>query len=499
MNRPPSSPLATPRRRAGVLALSCGAFLASLFNVLPRSGDADVIRLRTGAAIKGDPLQQQSDEKHLVIEDFVTGAVRRLQWEVVDPADRNRLFDEFGWSSNTVRVVPGHRVRQRLADGTIEDVLGLVKESGPGGTLIVVNGKEIRIPAAQVDEIIEEEMDPRDIWTAGQLYERARAELAAEGVDLGSLGSREHFRLAETAAWAGALEPAREHYAAAAADEGYLQAPIARQRLGELEALLRDRASINELMDIRTSLSFRAFGRARARLATFETSNPDVSDAVKRRFQDVKRMFDESRTKWLRDTVRTSFTPELKDAIRLKLREKDLEFGDVTAWMRNELPEGAFEAVRKKCLKQDPDVTIEDVRQAWTDRRKLNYWSASFGSGTFIQFKPVVTAPKNQPRGNQGRGNQSGAGPQVRIEIPKPPTRDSWWAKAEKGDLADFILAKFAMESGLFEVNENHVRTACLTCTGEGLIRKTNTNGTPLAYLCPRCGGARFDVRIKFR
>lgn len=491
----------TPRKRTRLLA---GAAAALVFTggllLLPRSGGADVVRLRTGNAIKGEPIQQRSNEKVLVIEDFVTGALRRIAWDVLAKADRDRLWEKWGWASNTASIVKGHRVRQRLADGSIEDVLGLVEEKDAAGVSIRVGGRVLRIPASQVDEILDEDMDPRDIWSPEDLVEREKTKMSEEGVDLASLGSREHFRLAEVAFWAGALEIARTHYEQAASDETFLQGPIARQRLAEVEALLRDQAALEELRSIRMSISLKSFGGAREKLTAFEENNKEASEAIQKRFADTKGLFDEKRTDWLRDTARAYFVKELKALIKKKVREKDVDLADVSGWMKRDLPAAAFEALRDRMLKNDPEVTAQTAEEAWNDRRKLTWWSASFGGGTFIVFKPVVTPPKNQNRGgnsNRGNNNRGGAGPKV--ETPKPPTRDQWWAKADPGEREDWVLAKFAMDSGLFEVNENHGRTVCPTCAGTGLISKTTQSGQLWQYLCTRCGGAQHDIRLKFR
>jgi hypothetical protein len=480
------------------LLLATGLFLAAGLLLLPTPGAADVVRLKTGDAVKGEPIVEASNEKVLVIDDFVTGARRSLVWDVVNRADRDRLWEKWGWESKTVRVVPGHRVRQRLADDSVEDILGLVLKNDASGCVVLVGGREMKIPAAQVVEVLEEDMDPRDIWTSEQLYERARKDLESEGTDLDALTSRDHWRLAEVASWAGYLEKSREHYEACANDDGFLRAPIAAQRLAEVESLLRDQAALDKLRAIRMSISLKAFGNARERLASFEVEHAEASDAVKRRFEETKQLFEEKRLDFLRDTARAWFVRELKTQIKAKVREKDIELADVSGWMKRELPTEAFDRLARRMQKNDPDVTVDIATTAWTDRKKLTWWSATFGSGTFIVFKPVVTPPKNNNKGNNNRSSSKG-GAAPKVEIPKPPTRDQWWARADTGERENWVLAKFAMDSGLFEVSDSQVKTICPTCTGTGLESKANTNGTVLQYLCTRCAGAQNDIRIKFR
>lgn len=465
---------------------------------VPEAGRADeeVVRLESGGAIKGET--GQSTETMLVMEDFVTGALRKLVWEVIHPEDRRRLREKLGFESGTARLMAGHRVRQRLADGTVDDVLGLVISTGPAGTRIKRQGREMTIPADQVVEILEEEMDPRDIHTSRELYDAALARMVADGADPNALTSAEHFLIGEEAMWCESLEEAQQHFAAAAADEAYPRAPLARSRLEQIEGLLRDRAAYDALRNIRMAISLRSFGRARTSLAEFEATFAEAGPAVKQRFEDTRTLFDNTRNDYFRKGARLSFVRLLNQLIRPKVREKDIEVSDVMGWMKRGLPEAAFELLAVQFRRNDPDMTVEQAMKFWDERPKAGWpHSATFAGGTFIVFKPKIEPPKPSPGG--GNSGKQKSGPQKKFTPPKPPTRDSWWKGADPGERQDWVLAKFALESGLFEVNERHIPTVCAICTGAGLQSVQNSNGTLTQFLCTRCGGARNDIRVRFR
>ncbi|MHC5012262.1 MAG: hypothetical protein ACYTG6_15185, partial [Planctomycetota bacterium] len=411
--------------------------LLVVFFAAPRDVAADVVHLRTGEAVKGRPVQELSNDDFLAMEDYLSGAMRRFSWKAVDPADRDRIQEAWGWTNKGQGVVTGHRVVQNLAGGDQEEILGLKLREDAQFVILLSNGQEHRIPRGQIDSIEEVEMDARDIWEPDDLVQRF---LEEEKFDLADLDSRQHWRIGQYAEWAGAYEVAREHYAAAAADENYLKREVASQRLARVEGLLRDQAALAMLRDARLKLHMKLFGRVRTMLEEFEAQHPDASEAVSQALERLRSDFEQKRTQEFQRIAGRYFVKDVERFIQQKVRETDIAITDVTAWTRSDLPDAAFERLAERMSRYD-EVTPEEARTFWEGRPKRSWRRVSYGSGTFIVEPPKIQPPK--PPSGGGRQPRGGGGAAPRIRIPKPPNRDQWWAKSSPDERTSWTLAYF--------------------------------------------------------
>ena len=342
-------------------------------------------------------------------------------------------------------------------------------------------------------------MTPTDIFSPEQLYQQAREELGKqEGVDLANLTSDQEWILAESAADVDLLEEAKAHYTVCANDPDFLRAGIARQRLEKIEELLRDQAALRKIRDIKMLISLKSFAKARGLLEGFEREHAEIGDVAKRRFVATQKTFEKKRNEYFQREARVWFPKYAKKLISQKVREKDIELSDVVAWTRRDLPQEAFARLTERFQKKDDVVKPEDAERFWEQRAKKGWSTASYGAGTFIARPPTIKKPKRRS-GNRSRSGSSGPAP--KIQIPKPPTRDSWWAKtkAKIKERESWVMAYFAENSGLFEVSEREKLSNCPICNGVGLESKTLQNGSILSYICTRCAGAQRDVRIQYR
>jgi hypothetical protein len=488
---------ATPFRRVARLAWALPAALLLLLAAPPAS--AEVIHLRTGEALKGRPIQEQSNEDYLTIEDYLTGITRRLSWNVVDPADREELWANWNWTNRSQAIVKGHRIVLNLSGGETEELLGLIVREDAEAHYVMRNGEELRVPKAQVAGVEDNvDLDAREIWNADQLYQRQVQAMKDEGVDFSSLSARDHWRLGQFADWAEAYEQAREHYAAAAADPEFLKREIASQRLERVESLLRDQAALAALRDARLKLHMNLFGKVRGLIDEFAAAHPDMSPAVSQTLERLRSDFTQKRTAYLQEQAARYFIKDVERLITQKVKEKDVALTDATAWTRRELPDAAFAKVAERMKRWD-EVTPEDARAFWDGRPKRPWRRVTYGSGTFIVDPPKLKPPQRRtsPQRNSGSSRPSG-GAAPKVEIPKPPNRDQWWEKANTTDRTNWVFAYFVERSDLFEVSDRDYRP-CQICQGSGLLSKTLQNGETLEYLCTRCGGAQRDVIVKFR
>ncbi len=457
---------------------------------------ADVIHLRTGESIKGRPLPEQSDLNVLVVEDYLSGAVRKLSWSVVDAADAKRLRQDWGWENKALLAVDAHRLVQTLAGGTTQDVRGLIVKEDETFYYIQQGGRVLQVRKDQVIEKIVEPMDPRDIWSPEQLVQRFKAQLESDGEDLENPSTIISFRIAEYAETAGDFETAATAYAACAADDEFLNQAVAKQRLERVRAILRDAAALATLRQIRMALSLKSFAKVDEGIKGFAEKHPDAGEQIQARLEKLKKDFTTRRAAYFQLEAKINFPKIVMKLIKAKVQEKDVGLSDVTSWTRKSLIEEAFKALAARLQRRDPAVTPEEARAFWEGRRKSGWRYANYGAGTFIVEPPKIKPPKRR-RPRRPKGGRGGAAPQVKI--PKPPTRDQWWARAVTKVRQQWIMAFFVENSDLFEVAEEAKYTPCPKCNGVGLESKSLQTGGTLSYLCTRCGGAQRDKRVKFR
>ena len=487
------------RSRPGVWAsLSMFALLCTLFL---HGGDAcsDVVRLRTGESIKGRLLQTSSDPDVLVVEDFLSGAMRRLSWDVVSPTDRDRIQEDWGWKNKNKRVVKAHVVRHRLSNGEVVEVEGLVEENNSAGVKIRFDGRVEFIPKDRlVGEVLDQEVDPRTIWNQEQLYKRFLDGLSKEeGVDINNLTSIQRWRCAEMAVWVGELDIALEHYNACAADESFTRAGVAKSRAEHVKALLADAAGLAKLRQISRTISIKKFGRAKTMVEAFADEHPESRKPVLERLEKIKKRLETERTEFFQRMAGNRLIKIVDKLISVKVRDRELTLGDATNWARRGLEKAAFEILAANMAKHDEEVNADKARTYWDGRPKRGWSSATYAAGTFVVRPPKVKQPRR--RSNRSRKRKKSKGPQVRIEIPKPPNKEQFWERAKGMVRTSWLMAFFAENSDLFEIHPKERKSKCPQCNGAGLQTKSMSNGAQLHHLCVRCAGAQMDVRIRFR
>ncbi len=483
------------RRRlpfAAVLAL------AALGLSLPaRSASADVVRLRTGETIKGRVVVERSNEQILVIEDYLSGAIREIAWQAVDPQDADtlqtdKLFildpDHAGGSI----AIAGEVVTIRLTGGATAELRGIVESEAPAGITVLTRAGKHDITKDRIVSREKTEIDASDVYSPHQLYEMKVAEVNPQD-------ARGHYRVAQYAERAGAYEDAKAEYEQAAADESFLNRDMATKKVEQLTALLKDQQALEDLRLLRETLSSGQFAKVRSGIEKFLETHPEVGEAVKKKLEDLKASFAKTRTTRMSKEAGDRFVKIAQKLIAAKVKPKDTAINDVLGWARKQLPDEAFDELLQALQHFDSAVTIEETKTFWEGRpKKPNGWkSARYGSGSFIVEPPKIKPPSNQGGGNRPQRGGGGGGPAPTIKIPSPPTRDTWWTDTK--ERPEWTLAYFVENSGLFEVAPKKEKSQCDLCGGAGLITKALSNGGQLSYLCNRCGGAQYDLTVKFR
>lgn len=462
----------------------------------PRRADADIVHLRTGEAVKGRAVQEASTDAFLAFEDYATGARRRFSWNAIDESDRDEIWERWGWLNRGQGIVEGVELELRQQGGDTQAVRGVIVRETPTHVVLATQGDEIEIPKSRIEGQEPIELDAREVYEPSKLVKLYLDDMKEkQGVDVENPDSRTHWNIAVYAAWAGDYETARDHYQAAAADEGYLKSDLAAARLAQVEQLILDREALGALRDIRMKLSMKLFDRVRTMLDEFATANADMSPEVSRQMERLRSDFEQKRAEYLQLTAARKFTKFVERLIDDEVRDKELRITDVMSWTRRDLPDAAFARLAEEMQRYDESVTPEQARTFWEARPERPWRRATYGSGTFVVDPAEVKQSRTPRRASGGSRGGGGASP---IQIPKPPTRDQWWERASTKERAQWLLAYFIERSDLYELADPEARN-CSMCMGAGLLSKALQTGETLQYLCVRCAGTQQDRIVKFR
>ena len=479
--------------------------VAGGYGVRAGSADADVIRLKNGETIKGRIVRDRTNESVLVVEDYLTGGIRELSW----PAVAQDSLDKIGAEGNV--LVPGMKqgenrivcqvVTYRLNNGQAAELRGVVDDKSDPGFLLVrtsASPTPWRVARSTVVEVEESDCAPEDIYPPAELAAKKKEEI-------NPADARAFMRLAVYCERVGAYDEAKESYENAAADETFLQRALAQAGATRCEAVLKDKAAMETLRDLKTLIYSSQWRRVREEIEGFGAKHPEASDGVKKQLDVVKALFESRRKTYFSERAGKEFVDLLKKMIQQKCSKVatvDPTFNDVQVWTHKEGPDKAWEALWQNFQKSDPVMTLDDVKGFWDLRpKKPAGWKfAKYGAGSFLIEPPKIKPPTNSGGGGAAKPQKKGnAGPTVPLVIPKPPTRDEWWAKESVDGRTQFWLATIVEKSGFFDVAPKRERSPCPTCNGEGLIKKVGSDGQGITYLCNRCGGAQNDLTVKFR
>jgi hypothetical protein len=500
MPRPSPTIRLAPGTRPSLAARAAGTALlaAALLAVAPPAVASpgwggllpDVVRLRTGETIKGRLIVERSNEAVAVFEDYASGAVREIAWPAIEEADRDKIQVVLGLKNAEGTTVETACVIVRYKLNVGEDTItGVVQSEDAVNLVLKTAGGLLTIPKSMILSREESTCDATDVYTPD--------ELAAEKKSKSTLESaREWFLYAQFCEAVGAYLQAKEAYEAAAVDPEFLNREVAAAKVTALDALLKDQEAVRTIKDLKMALTNKIFPKVRTGIEKFPEKHPEASKPVLAQVEALKAQLKKERDAYFAVEAGKSFVKILTRSIDAKVKVKDVPFNDVQSWAKRELTELAFADLAKDLQRKDPAVTVEEAKAFWEARPKKGWLHASYGRGTFVVDPPKIKPPSGQGGGSSRSG---GGGPTVKLEIPKPPTRDSWWLGETTEGRRAWILAYFAENSGLFEVAPKREKKPCDICQGAGLETKSLTGGGALSYLCTRCAGAQYDQTVKFR
>jgi hypothetical protein len=277
------------------------------------------------------------------------------------------------------------------------------------------------------------------------------------------------LRIARYAQLVDEFEAALAHYVAYLAQGGAL-AGLVKERIADVEAILRDREALAAIRRARGAVLRRRFRHARALLAA--AKRPDLGGEARARLARAHAFLAAQRETWLRSAIGRRFPAVARALIEATVHAREMTLSEATGWARRALRDEIRAALARSWHEVD-DVPPEEVRALWRKRRRASWRTASYGAGTF-----VVERPRPVPGASS----------------PAPPRPGDWWDGADGAARAAWLTAWFVERPGLFDVRRGHV--ACERCEGRGL-EPDRAAGAWRA--CRRCHALARDRVVRYR
>ena len=476
--------------------------------------DAIMLRLRDGSVRWGSVEGHDADA--IRFRSLETGGVARLPWALLDPAEERELRARFGYVELGAEEVTIEADRLVLVDGG--EVVGLIVDRTKDALIVKQNGTTVPVPKNRLAGASSTVTVPATVvFTRDELYAR---ELDA----VSPRTAEDHFRLGQYCERILDYAHAVEHYAkAASADPAFRRddVAVAKQRC---EARAARQAEVDWLAEVDLLSARRKYDEALARAAAFAEKFPasELLPDAKKREQRVVRARDRDVAERVARSWHAWVGRLARDAA------SKMTFEETLGYLEDRLGQDVLERVTKEVAAITKTADPEVVRKMWRDRRKVHWYRASYGHGTWLLGKKAALAGEEaepveaKPVGEKDRqraeleekvrrwfANQE-LKRTSRTKEEQVDEREQVWKEIGSASRAQWIVAWYAENSGDMEVGAKPLLANCRECGGKG-TREIAVAGANVATSmigsgradqtieCPTCRGLGRVRRISYR
>jgi tetratricopeptide (TPR) repeat protein len=501
--------------------MSAMLHLALLFAALPQA-DADpapatMLRLYEGAILWGSI--ESHDAEGLAFVRLDNGGRVRLPWTRLDPAQAEELLEAFGYIDHSQDELMIEANRLVLDDGS--EIVGIITNRTGDDLWVKTATRLVPVPKLRLrGATTVVQVAALDVYTGEELYAQELARIAPESAEA-------HAELAQFCERVLEYGRAVEHYQAALALDPGARADELANRMAAAQLRAANKEQIDYLRQIDTLRgrgSFdQAIAMAKAFGEVFEESDL-VADAHKKALQVEK-----ARVAALRErTQRAWFDWSARLALAKARENPGLEA--TLGWIDESMPEEVLAAVHAELVRTiSAEVTPEDVRRYWLERKNTRVHKASYGEGTWLlgregadkglaeEAKPEkeLTEVEQQRKQIEERlkrfmQNRDTASRKAKQESgePEEDERALFWSDTTAAERAQWILAYYAENGGDVAVVRFEVRN-CIECDGKGIRGVLNVNAAPPrpeegqdaeeSIVCVLCRGVGRTRRVAYR
>jgi hypothetical protein len=478
------------------------------------SAEVRPLRLSTGGFEWGRILAH--DPEGIDFGVLATGGRARLAWSFLHPEEELELKRRFGYVDLSGEEILIEAERLVTIDGV--EVVGRIVDRTADAILVKTSTGTIPVQKSRVNSaptIVR--VNALDVYTRAELYaqETALADLAT------AAGQFDLARFCERI-----LDFARaaEHYRQAAAlDPAFQKDDVAAGVLRATEKAARQ-DQIDWLADVDDLVGRKKFDEALARAEAFAARFPDsplIPDAKKKLDRATR-----ARERYLVERVARLWLQKTSSIARQKASEPSFEA--VLAWLDGRMAQEVLDAVTLAAQAISKELTSDDVRRMWSQRKKERWQRGSYGLGTWLLGKDA--ALKGSEEEEPAREALSAADKEradleqklkrflqnqemarkSRSTADQKDERDTAWKELESLSRWGWIVAYYAENSGDFEVMKKPLLGNCRECGGAG-TRVITIAGANVArseigkgsneqvIACPTCRGLGVVRRISYR
>lgn len=480
------------------------AFLLSLAFLLMTGGVfAEDLILRDGRYLQVKILEHS--EQGIRVRNLATGGEIFIRWELLRPEDRDRLMVQFGLKEEEVGEirVPGVRVVTRTGD----EYLGVPRDEFtvqniPAEVVLKVSGRELALRKEVIREIEWQDIPATEAYTTAELYSMKLDEIAPGEDDLDG-----HWEMAKYCAAIEDYARAVEHLLKVRTIDPIYRADYVDNQLARLEVLVRNQRVMDAIKDARSRAFLNRYADAIDRLDQI-LSVSELDPQIRAHAELTKDAVIKRRWEYFKKLVRRDYYLVMDRKIRAVARDEKIKLQDAQRYVRSDLHK---EIVSDLATRHGLDAKKE-VQPMWEQREIYSTRVAWYGSGTFIVKGPAEGAERRnqqlqrqlarqmqEQRARSQRGGGGGGFDQPQLQIPKPPTKDEWWAQADSSARAMWMKAYFAQNGKSLEVVGGERSRPCPQCGATGAEKISGAQGETLMVTCTRCQGHAYDAGVAFK
>lgn len=473
-----------------------------------------MLRLRDGSIHWGTI--NAHDPEGIVFDRLDTGGRIRLAWSHLHPEEERDLRSRFGYVDLSGDEVMIDADRIVTIEGA--EIVGVIIDKSGDFVLIKTSSATIPVPKNRISGAPTVVQVPAtEVYTRAELYAQRLS-----NVDVSTVEG--NFQLAQWCERILDFAHATDHYKAAAQLDSTFRQEEVRVSLARVIEKAAHQDQIDYLANVDALIGRRRYDEALASADAFKEKYPDstlIANAKKAHDRVLK-----AREKYVAERIATLWF--LRSGQLARQMSTKLGYEEAINYLGGQMQKEVLDYVTKEASMLTKDATPDVVKKLWLQRRKVRWYRASYGLGTWLlgrdaalkggeekktDAKPLTEKDKEradlEKKLERFLQNQELAR-KSKSSSDQKDDREAAWKELSPDNRAGWILAYYCENSGDFEVDPKPILSACKECGGSGTRVLSLVGGnvsrsaigkqaTDTKLECPACHGLGAIRRISYR